>query len=85
VNEHDGAAAVERGIEIVLLRMSEIAVAGMGQQVDAVELERVEGIVHLAPLRRRPVVGRSPSRRTSLVVRRPCVPALRYMLGSNPW
>jgi hypothetical protein len=48
VNEHDGAAAVERGIEIVLLRMSEIAVAGMGQQVDAVELEHIEGIVHLA-------------------------------------
>ena len=52
MDEDDGLAAVELGVELVLVGMAEMTLAGVAQQADAVELERIErvdGLLQLIP------------------------------------
>ena len=84
MDEHHGLAAVELGVELVLVGMAEMARADVGQQADAVELERVERVFGLAD-RSRDVRQRQQRERAEPVRlgRRPCEPSLRCIRGRS--
>ena len=48
MHEHHGLAAVELGVELVLVGMAEVALPGMAEQADALKLQRVERVGRLA-------------------------------------
>ena len=47
MNEYDRVAAIEFRVKLVLFGLAKVAVADMGEQADAFELERIERVFGL--------------------------------------